>query len=116
MIRIGAAVVLASAAVLVWAAFAGASGHSYKTRATIRQVDVDTYKGRVFSARHDCVGHRKVQLWKQFAGPNILIDTFKADAHGRWSYNTPGSQFYVVAKRKEFQGNHVCREDRSRTV
>lgn len=116
MIRVAAGVVLASAVVLAWAALAGASGHTYSTRATIKQVDSDTYKGRVFSQPHACVAHREIQMWKQFAGPNQRVDTFKADADGRWSYDVVGSQFYVIAKRTKFAGNHVCREDRSPTV
>src|SRR4051794_17046023 len=116
MTRVAAVLVLGLAVVLAWAALAGASGHSYSTRATIEQGDMDTYKGRVFSGHHACVGHRKLQLWKQFAGPNQKIDTFKARANGRWHYNIVGSQFYVIAKRKTLGGPHVCHEDRSRTV
>jgi hypothetical protein len=95
---------------------AGNEAHGFSTRATIKQVDADSYKGRVFSERDACVGHRKIELWKQFAGPNVFITSFKADANGRWHYDTAGSQFYVVATRKKLDANHVCREDRSRTV
>jgi hypothetical protein len=116
MTRSAVALVLALVAILAWVGLAGASSHGYKTRATIKQVDADTYKGRVFSARDACVGHREIQLWKQFAGPNQFIDTFEADADGRWSYDVVGSQFYVIAKRTKFAGNHVCLEDRSPTV
>jgi hypothetical protein len=117
MTRVAAALVLALGAILACVGLAGASSHGYATRATIKQVDEDTYNGRVFSSRDECVGHRKIELWKQFAGPNQKIDTFKADAEGHWSYDVLGSQFYVIAKRKTFgPEGHLCREDRSRTV
>ena len=116
MTRVAIALALVLGSILAWVGLAGASSHGYATRATIKQVDEDTYNGRVFSSRGACVGHRKIELWKQFAGPNQHIDTFKADADGRWSYAVVGSEFYVIAKRTKFAGNHVCREDRSPTV
>lgn len=105
---------------LACVSLAPAHDNAVDTRVTIREIHSGTeYGGRVISKLDACVRHRTIQFWRRTSGPDDLIDTFPADADGKWHFEFVGDHYYAIAKRAVVGGaghHHVCRSDQSRTV
>jgi hypothetical protein len=87
-----------------------ASAHAAKTRVTIRGTEGD-FHGKIFSARHKCLGGRKVTVFRLSGNgfdpqndQKIASDTSERHRdHGVWSVGNTGfkhGKFYAKVARK----------------